>query len=57
MSGEKPEEPPLGPREALERIRTLIRLASKCDDLEAVQKILKEMRALVDRALPPHRRK
>jgi hypothetical protein len=57
MSDEKPEEPPLGPREALERIRILIRVASKCDDLEAVQKILKEMRALVDRALPPHRRK
>jgi hypothetical protein len=58
MSDEKPPlDSPLGPREALVHIRKLIGVASKSDDLETVKKLLKEMRALVDKAIPPHRRK
>jgi hypothetical protein len=51
------EPPPLGPREALVQIRTLVRAALQSDDLETVQKLLKEMRDLVDNAIPPHRRR
>lgn len=44
--------PPLDPKEALKHIRTLAKVASDSDDLEAVQKILKEILAAVDKALP-----
>lgn len=55
---EPPAEPrPLGPREALVQIRTLVRAALQSDDLETEQKLLKEMRALVDNAIPSHRRR
>ena len=49
------EARPLGPREALVQIRTLVRAALQSDDLETVQKILKELRGLLDKAIPPHR--
>jgi hypothetical protein len=58
MSDTKPPaEPPLGPREALVHIRKLIRIASQTDDMGAVRKLLEEMLNVVDKALPPHRRR
>lgn len=48
--------PPLDPKEALKHIRTLARVASESDDLEAVQKVLKEILKAVDKALPRRRR-
>lgn len=44
--------PPLDPKEALRHIKTLAKVASDSDDLEAVQKVLKEILAAVDKALP-----
>jgi hypothetical protein len=39
--------------EALKHLRTLINVASETDDLEEVYKILREMRGVVDNAMPP----
>jgi hypothetical protein len=39
--------------EALKHLRTLIKVASETDDLEEVYKILREMREVIDNALPP----
>lgn len=49
-------QPPLDPKEALQHIRTLARVASESDELEAVRKILKEILNAVDKALPRRRR-
>jgi hypothetical protein len=46
MSDELPAD------EALKHIRTLIKVASECDDIETMRKLLKEMTVLVDKALP-----
>jgi hypothetical protein len=39
--------------EALKHLRTLINVASQADDLEEVYKILREVRGVIDNALPP----
>lgn len=43
-------------REALIHLRTLIKAASEIDDVEAIHKLLKEMRVLVDNTLPSRRK-
>jgi hypothetical protein len=55
MSGEKPEEPPLGPREALERIRTVARAGWRSNDAEEMRRNFEMILALVNKAL--HRQK
>jgi hypothetical protein len=39
--------------EALKHLRTLINVASEADDLDEIQRILREMRGVIDNALPP----
>lgn len=41
----------MDPIEALKHIRTLIRPAEEIDDAEALQRLLREVRSIVDRAL------
>lgn len=45
----------LDPIEALRHIKTLVRVASDSDDLEAVQKVLAEVINVIDKALPKRR--
>jgi hypothetical protein len=42
----------MGQAEALEHIRTLINAASESDDIELIYKLLREMRSIVNKALP-----
>lgn len=46
------DQPSIDQKEALTHIRTLIRVASDSYDIEVVHKLLNEMKALVDKALP-----
>jgi hypothetical protein len=57
MSGEELEEPPLGPREALERIRTLARVGGRSDAADEMRKLFEMIITLVDKALTKKRRK
>lgn len=41
----------MGPREAIERILTLIKAALVCNDLDRVHVLLREMQALAERAV------
>jgi hypothetical protein len=50
------DQPPLDPKETLVYIKTLIRLASGRHDINVLRKLLKEMRALTDKALPKVRK-
>jgi hypothetical protein len=43
--------------EALKAIRIFINVASRSDDIDAIYKVLREMRGIVNNALPPVRRK
>ena len=43
--------------EALKAIRIFINVASESDDIDAIHKVLREMRRVVNNALPPVRRK
>jgi hypothetical protein len=51
MSGEEPGEPPLGPREALERIRTVARAGWRSNDAEEMRRNFEMILTLVDKAL------
>jgi hypothetical protein len=42
--------------EALRHMRTLINVASQSDDIDTVHKLLREMRGVVNNALPPVRK-
>jgi hypothetical protein len=42
-----------GPCRSAETLADLINVASQADDLEEVYKILREMRGVIDNALPP----
>lgn len=44
-------------KEALGHMRTLINAASESDDFELVRKLLREMRVIVNKALPVKPRK
>jgi Asp-tRNA(Asn)/Glu-tRNA(Gln) amidotransferase C subunit len=57
MSAEKPEEPPLGPRETLEHIRTLARVGARSDDVDEMRKQFEMILILVEKALTRSRRK
>jgi hypothetical protein len=46
----------MDPMQALRHIRTLINVASQTDDVDALHKLLREMRGVVNNALPPVRR-
>lgn len=45
------------PIEALKHLRVFINSASQSDDIDAIYKVLREMRGIVNNALPPVRRK
>lgn len=47
----------MDPIEALKHMRVFINAASQSDDIDAVHLVLREMRRLVNDALPPVRRK
>ena len=42
----------MGQAEALENIRTLINAATQSDDIDAIYKLLRKMRGIVNDALP-----
>lgn len=39
--------------EALKHLRTLVNVASESDDIAAIHKVLREMRGIINNALPP----
>ena len=47
----------MDPLEALKHLRVFINVASQSDDIDAVHLVLREMRRLVNDALPSVRRK
>jgi hypothetical protein len=51
MSDEKPEESPLGPREALERIQTVARAGWRSDDAEEMRRNFEMILTLAEKAL------
>jgi hypothetical protein len=42
--------------EALKHLRTLINVSSQSDDIDAIYLVLREMRGIVNNALPPVKR-
>jgi hypothetical protein len=46
------QEQPTNPLDALKKLRILLFVASKRDDMEAVQKHIEMAQAIVDKALP-----
>jgi hypothetical protein len=40
----------MAPKALFKQLRTLIRVASECDDIDTVHRLLKEMRQLLDNA-------
>jgi hypothetical protein len=46
----------MDPIEALKQLRVFINAASESDDIDAIHLVLREMRRLVNNALPPVRR-
>jgi hypothetical protein len=49
------QKPPIDPLEALKKVRILLFIASKRDDMDAVQKRIEMAQAIIDRALPRKR--
>lgn len=56
MSDERLEEPRLGPREALERIRTVARASWRSDDAEEMRRNFEMILTLVNKALTRKRK-
>lgn len=49
------QELPIDPIDALKKLRILLFIASKRDDMDAVQKRIEMAQAIIDRALPRKR--